>query len=631
MAIARDMSKAQITFQVADRDIDEFEVIRYRGTEGLCQLYRFEIELASDHEAADFDNIIGKPAALSISTSHGVKWFHGAVGRFEVTGVRVGERREGDKLNFRAELVPNLWFLTHRYTSRIFQQKTAVEIITEVLTEAGIVSDRFDTSGLQRTYPTREYCVQYRETDYTFICRLMEAEGIWWYFEQSPDKHVLKLADSSEGYVTGEGEEGEEEEALPFVPPRGMNIDQEHVFRFRLGQSVRPGKVVLNDYNFESPAMSLEALDTNELREDLEFSDCPGDYTAQGDGQELARIRAEEFKVGHVRAVGQTNSIRLTPGRVFELAEHPSDELNGSYLVTTITHQGKQAISETTTGSNGRSSVLGTSVHQSLIAARTHEIPAVRELAQGLLQIASRLGIADPTARRELTEWLYHGGQVVSNLAEIASATGVKPLEWMNVPNLIEDVAQSSLLDFDAPPYEARFECIPDDVEFRPPRVTPWPRIQGPQTARVVGPDGEEIQTDQFGRVKVQFNWDRVGSEGGEAKLHGADSSCWIRVSQGWAGGQYGMMFIPRIGQEVLVDFLEGNPDRPVIVGRLYNQDHMPPYTLPDEKTKSVIKTTSSKDAEGNHEIRFEDLKGQEQLLIQAHHRRLFTPCRWRA
>jgi len=616
MAIMRDMSKSQITFQVADRDIDEFEVIRYRGSEGLCQLYRFELELASEHASVDFDNIVGKPAALSIASYHGVKWFHGAVARFEVSGARIGASRDEDKLTFRAELVPNLWFLTHRYTSRIFQGKTVPEIITQVLTDAGILSDRFDMSGLSETYDPREYCVQYRETDYNFICRLMEAEGIWWYFEQAPDKHVLKLADSSNAYAAIP-----DPVQLPFVPPRGMNVTDEHVYRFRLGRAVRPGKVVLNDYNFETPATNLESLSTNGLREDLEFSDYPGEYATQGDGQHLAELRGQEFKVGHIRGVGQSNSIRLSPSKTFELIEHPSESLNASYVITSITYQGKQAIAETSTGSSGRTSVLGARVHQSLIAARTHELPAIRELAEGLLQVASRLGIGDPTARRELTEWLYHGGQVMSDLAGIAGSNGSRSLEWVSIPNLIEDVARTSLVDYDAPVYEARFECLPADVEFRPPRVTPWPEVRGPQSARVVGPDSEEIHVDQYGRVRVQFDWDRLGNEGGEPKLHGADSSCWIRVSQGFAGGAYGMWFIPRVGQEVIVDFLEGNPDRPVITGRLYNQDHMPPYPLPDEKTKSVIKTNSSIGGGGNHEIRFEDLKDNEQLLIQAQRR----------
>jgi len=180
----------------------------------------------------------------------------------------------------------------------------------------------------------------------------------------------------------------------------------------------------------------------------------------------------------------------------------------------------------------------------------------------------------------------------------------------------MDDPAGLAPVDVDAPVYDCSFEFIPSSVTYRPPRITPWPKMRGAQTAIVVGPSGEEIHTDKYGRVRVQFKWDRTGSENGEPKLYGADSSCWIRVSQGMAGGQYGMMFLPRVGQEVIVDFLEGNPDQPIITGRVYNADQMPPYELPKEKTKSVIKTNTSKGGGGTNEVRFEDLKDKEQILI---------------
>ncbi len=598
MAIVRDLSKAQLAFQIVGRDIDEFEVIRYRGTEGLCQLYRFEIDLASHEEGTTLEDIIGKPAVLSINTSQGERWFHGVIGRFEMTGETHGLSY------FRAELVPSLWFLTHRYNSRIFQERSVKQIITAVLTQGGLPSDRFDMGNLSGTYDPREYCVQYRETDYNFICRLMEEEGIWWYFEQSQDKHMLMMADSTAGYKPIEGEA-----SLPYRPVTGLNVEEEHVFRFRVSQSTRQGKVVLSDFNFENPALNLEATADNGRSPGLEFSDYPGEYSDQARGAALATIRAEEFAASRVRGIGQSNSRRISPARTFELAEHPSESFNASYLVTSALHQGKQAIHRTATGERGRTSILDARVHQSLLAAQRHETPAIRELAEGLLQVASRLGSGDPTARRELTHWLYHGGQVVRNLASTASATGSNPLEWLTIPNLVEDIAASSVVDSDAPIYECRFECIPADVTYRPPRITPWPVMRGVQTAQVTGPEGEEIYPDEYGRVKVHFPWDREGK-------HDENSSCWIRVSQGLAGGNYGIMFLPRIGQEVVVDFLEGDPDKPLIVGRVYNADHMPPYELPKEKTKSVIKTRSSTGGGGSNEIRFEDLKDKEQILI---------------
>ena len=248
-------------------------------------------------------------------------------------------------------------------------------------------------------------------------------------------------------------------------------------------------------------------------------------------------------------------------------------------------------------------------IHQSLLQAQRHEDETIKQLAEALLQITTRLRAGDPSAHRALTQWLYHAGQVSKDLPSTGTASGLNPLEALSIPNLIDDAVRTTLVDYDAPVYECRFECIPADVTYRPPRVTPWPVMRGTQTARVVGPEGEEIYTDEYGRVKVHFEWDREGE-------FGESDSCWIRVSQGMAGGQYGMMFLPRIGQEVIVDFLEGDPDKPIITGRVYNADHMPPYKLPDEKTKSVIKTRASKGGGGSNEIRFEDLKGKEQILI---------------
>ena len=597
MALIRDLSVAQLAFQVSGRDADEFEVLRYRGSEGLCQLYRFEIELASSDDAVALGDLVGASAALSINASHGQRYFHGIVSRFELTGETAGQTY------YRAELVPAVWLLTHRYYSRIFQNKTVSEIITEVLTSAGIASDRFKFS-LSRQYQPREYCVQYRETDYNFICRLMEEEGIWWYFDQSPQAHVMVMADDVSAYapITGEA-------ALPYQAPTGFNVPDEHVFRFRLGQCVRPGAVVLDDFNFENPKLNLQATSNNGRDSGLVFSDYPGEYSDQSTGRSLAQLRAQEFESGRIRGVGQSNCHRLSPGRTFELTDHPGGVADGSYLVTSVTHHGKQATTRSSTGANGRFSILDARVQQSLAAAREHQDPAVRELAEGIMQITRRFQAGDQTAHRALTDWLYHAGQVCRDLPSAAAASGGDPLEALSIPNLLDDVARLTDVEYDAPVYECKFECIPTSVSYRPPRVTPWPAMRGTQTARVVGPAGEEIYTDKYGRVKVQFNWDREGK-------FDENASCWIRVSQGAAGGGYGMMFLPRVGQEVVVDFVEGDPDRPLITGRVYNADQMPPYTLPDEKTKSVIKTHSSKGGGGTNELRFEDLKGSEQILL---------------
>jgi uncharacterized protein involved in type VI secretion and phage assembly len=601
MAVMRDLSAAQLVFQIVGGDPDQFHVIRYRGTEGLCQLFRFELDLVSVEPDMDVDKIVGTSAVLQVNGNDGQRFFHGIISRFESTGEGPGQAY------FRVEIVPQLWLLTHRYQSRIFPTgKTAPEIIQDVLTGAGIPSDRIDTKDLAGTYPQREYCVQYRETDYNLVCRLMEEEGIWWYFRHSQEGHVLVLADGPPGYKPIE-----DPIALPFMPPTGMNVNEEHIFRFRRCQTLRPGVVTLNDFNFEDPELNLEGKHDLGRDKGLEFSDYPGEHKDQKRGADLARLRAEEFETSRVTATGQSNSPRLGPARIFELTEHPTAAHNGRYVVTSITYQGKQSTAQAAAYFSGRTSLLDRGTTQSLIAARQDQNGPVRTLADALLQIGGRLALADPAAQRSLSTWLYHAGQVVRDLATSAHALGGHPLAALAIPGLLGDGLGPGLIDFDAPLYECRFECIPASVAFRPPRVTPWPVMRGAQTARVVGPAGEEIHTDEYGRVKVQFPWDRQG-------VYDDKSSCWIRVSQGLAGGQYGMLFLPRVGQEVVVDFLEGDPDKPLIVGRVYNKDHMPAYKLPDEKTKSYIKTNSSKEGGGTNEIRFEDLKGSEQILINA-------------
>ncbi len=599
MPLLHDLSTAQLEFRVTGEAEDRFQVIRFRGTEGLCQLYRFEIDLTSTEPLGSLDAIVGAPAVLTVHGFGGDRWFHGIIGRFEMTGETHGQS------HFRAELVPAVWLLTHRYNSRIFQNRSVPEIVSNVLARGGIASDRFrlDLTG---TYEPREYCVQYRETDYNFICRLMEEEGIRWYFEQTQNGHTLILADSAADYPPID-----DDPVLPYHPPSGLNVEHEHVCRFRLGQSVRPGAVVLNDFNFEKPRLNLRSASDNSRDHGLEFSEYPGEYTQQSQGARLAKLRAEEFESGRVVGVGQSNCHRLTPGRSFTLCEHPCAALNAEYLISSITHQGKEAVTRTTTGSNGTTSILLGRTHQSVLAATRSQDETVRELAEALLQIASRFKPGDPTAHRAVTQWLYHAGQVSRDLAGTAQATGSSPAAAASLANLIDDFAQSSGVDYDAPVYECRFECIPAGVAYRPPRVTPWPVMRGSQTARVVGPASEEIHTDKYGRVKVQFNWDREGK-------FDENASCWIRVSQGSAGGQYGMMFLPRVGQEVIVDFLEGNPDNPIITGRVYNADQMPPYELPAHKTRSGIKTHSTKGGGGTNEFRFEDLKGSEQILLHA-------------
>ncbi len=597
-AASRDWSRAQIALQIGEKDPTEFLVTRYRGTEGLCQLYRFELDLVADFQPLDFDAIVGAPTCLSINAENGTRHFHGIISRFEVAGY------SGNRYRFRAELVPTVWLLTHRYSSRIFQNKKVTEIVAEVLENGGIAGDRFEFDVKQESDP-REYCVQYRETDYNFICRLMEEEGIYWCFRQTEDAHILVMTNTST-YIPIEGDP-----ELCFVPPGGMVKSADHVGRFRFGQSVRPGAVVLNDFDFKNPKLKLQVSSDNGRDQSLEISDYPGEYVKQAQGSKYARIRAEELETGRKNASGQSNCSRLESGKTFKLIEHPSTDLNAEYLVTRISHQGKQSVSEGTSHSLGAKNLLQDSARRAITDAARHEDPTIKGLAMGFLEILNRLSAGDPTARRSLSQWVFHAGQVARDLPSVAAALGGNPLEVLSISELLDGSRNGDGPDVSTSVYECVFECIPGNVAYRPPRVAPWPVMRGTQTARIVGPSGEEIYCDEYGRVKVQFNWDREGKFDDK-------SSCWIRVSQGMAAGQYGFMFLPRVGQEVIVDFIEGNPDCPIIVGRVFNADHMPPYKLPDEKSKSVIKTHSTKGGGGTNEIRFEDLKDKEQVFHHA-------------
>ncbi len=600
MAMQRDLSTAQIALMVDGKTAGDLVVLRFKGSEGLCQLYRFEIEVESDDHAIDLDSIVGKSACLTTNAPQGTRHFHGVVSRFEL------KDRGLDKSYYRLELVPELWLLTHRYNSRIFQEKTVNEIVQAVLEDAGIANDRFSLA--ESSAPARDYCVQYRETDYNFIARLLEEEGTWWYFEHTAESHVFKTASKTDHYTAIEGEDA----ALPFQPPSGMTATEtEFISRFRLGQSIRPGSVTLVDFDFAKPELKLEGTGQASRDTNLEHYDYPGEYKTVAEGNRYAATRSEEFQAQRVVGVGESNCHRLAPGRKFDLADHPTSSLNSQYLVTKITYEGHQSGSIATDTASSPHGVLDAGAQNALQSARQDENENIRRLADALLGIAGRLDQGDPSARRELTHWLFHAGQMSRDLAAVATALGADPTRALTVPNMLDDEDPSAMIAPNRPMFACRFECIPAATTFRPPRITPWPVMRGSQTAVVVGPSGEEIYTDEHGRVKVLFHWDRIGAPDQNA-------SCWIRVAQGWAGGNYGMFFLPRIGHEVIVDFLEGDPDKPIVTGCVYNGQHPPPYPLPAEKTKSVIRTNSSTGGGGNNEIRFEDNAGSEQLFIQA-------------
>ncbi len=479
----------------------------FTGHEGISRLFSFHLDLLSEKSSIPFDKIVGQNVTIAIKTVDEAKprFLNGFVSHFAQAG------SDERFTYYQAEVVPWLWFLTRTAGCRIFQNMTVPDIITKIFTELGFKDFK---NSLQGTFEPREYCVQYRETDFNFVSRLMEEYGIFYFFEHQKDKHTLVLANSASVHQPCPGQAKARYDRWV-----GGLEDEDVITGWQMDQELRTGKYSLTDYNFETPGTSLAVSEPSIVKVssngNYEIYDYPGEYLKKGQGESLAKIRMQEEEASHLVVRGSSACRAFTSGYRFDLENHYRDDMNTSYVLTEVQH------------------------------------------------VAST------------------GGTYTRGEAE----TGER--------------------------YSNDFTCIPQSVPFRPPRVTPRPMVQGPQTAMVVGKSGEEIWVDKYGRVKVQFHWDREGKDD-------ENSSCWIRVSQPWAGKGWGAVWIPRIGQEVIVDFLEGDPDQPIITGRVYNAEQMPPYDLPTEQTKSSFKSYSSKGGGGFNELRFEDKKGKEQVFIHA-------------
>src|SRR6266516_1040927 len=481
----------------------------FSGHEAISQLFRFSADLLSENPSISFKNIVGKQVTLQVHHSGDDKrHWNGFVSRFACVG---GDNRFS---HYRAEIVPWLWFLTRTADCQIFQQKTIPEIVKKVFQDHGFQDFQDSTQG---SYPQREYVVQYRETAFNFVSRLMEECGIFYFFEHDQNTHKLMLADKPQDHKSWPVQH-----KVRFNYTPGSTFRKEdRVGSWGAEQELRPGKYALTDYNFQTPNTSLMA-NVQTVAEiggntKYEIYDYPGIHINTSEGDNLTKVRMEEEEASHHLVTGSGNCRSFASGYKFHLDDHARRDQNGDYLLTEVTHSASVGDSYSGSG-NGN-----------------HET------------------------------------------------------------------------------YTNHFTCIPFSVPFRPQRLTPKPIVQGPQTAVVVGPAGEEIYPDKYGRVKVQFFWDRLGKKN-------ENSSCWVRVSQPWAGKNWGAVSIPRIGQEVIVDFLEGDPDRPIINGRVYNDDQMPTYPLPDHKTRTTFMSRSTKGggSANYNELRFEDKKGSEQIFINA-------------
>jgi type VI secretion system secreted protein VgrG len=469
--------------------------------EQLGRLFQIEAELSSEDAEIDLDKVVGHNVTVRLNIGQqDERFFNGFVSRLTQAG------NQGGYVHYRATIVPWLWFLTRTADCRIFQAKSAPDIIEEVFKGHGFNDYKLSLSG---SYAAREYCVQYRETDFNFVSRLMEQEGIYYFFQHENGKHTLVLADSISAHSPYDGYE-----EITFQELEKGGSGREVITDWTMQKEAQPVACALNDFDFTKPKTSLRS-NANVSRQygaaQFEIYDYPGEYADPSEGDRLSGVRLDELQTQYETLQGQANSRGLATGCTFTLKKHPRDDQNRDYLIT------------------------GVSIH--------------------------------------------------ADAGEFASGE-------------TED-------EF----FSCSLTAMPKSQQFRPARLTPKPIVQGPQTAMVVGTSGEEIYTDEYGRVKLQFHWDRYGA-GDE------NSSCWVRVSQQWAGKNWGAMHIPRIGQEVIVEFLEGDPDRPIITGRVYNAVAMPPYGLPGEMTKSTLKSNSSKGGNGFNEIRFEDKKGSEQVFI---------------
>ena len=500
---------------------NELLLERFSGAEELSVPFQFRLSLLSPNISLDLKNMLRKPVTVGVTLGDATqRHFHGVFRSLKHAkdgGDVLGEQgspgapKTRELVQYEGILVPKLWFLSLDSNCRIFQNKTVPDIVENILTEAGITDFQFSSQTRDTTrYPPREYCVQYRESSLNFISRLLEEEGIFYYFSHTETKHTLIFADNSSISAKCPGQPVALYSYNTSGRPGG---GKDAVVNLERVEQAHTGKLALSDYFFETPNLDLDVALKGDGPE--EAFDYPGNYEKRGEGDRYARIRLEEREAEQFLLNGVSRCRSFRPGYFFALKEHYRADTNQDYFLTSVTHDAMDSTYRTT----------GDSAHS----------------------------------------------------------------------------------------YNNTFQAIPKPIHYRPPRRATLPVVQGPQPALVVGKSGEEIWVDKYGRVKVQFFWDRKGKKDEE-------SSCWVRVSQVWAGKNWGWMTIPRMGQEVIVDFLEGNPDRPLITGRVYNAEQMPPYTLPANQTQSGIKTRSSKQGgtDNFNEIRFEDLKGKEQIVVHA-------------
>ncbi len=493
---------------------DVLYLLAFEGEDEHSRLFSYQLEMFSDEKDIQAKDIVGKNVTLQIDfPDEKPRFINGHISRWSNQGT--GPRGT----NYKAEMVPWFWFLTKTSDCRIFQEKDVKQIVEQIFTDLGY-SD-FDLSGVTGTHPPLEYCVQYRESDFQFVSRMLEKEGIFFFFKHENGKHTMTMADSKSAYKDAEGTDKEAQ----FTAERVGEERNDNLKGWEHQYEMRSGKLMHGDYNFKKPNNTRNATheilkkNTNSVVkldgiDKLEIYEFPGEYEEGAIGDELAKARMQEEEAGFDIVHGKSICRSFNPGTKFKVKKHKYKQEDGKeYVITSVQHSAR--VGSYITGGEG-------------------------------------------------------------------------PAETT---------------------YTNTFTCVPESVVIRPARSTRKPIISGVQTAVVTGPPGEEIWPDEFGRVKVQFHWDREGKMDDK-------SSCWVRSAMPGAGRGFGMMSIPRIGQEVVITFIEGNPDRPLITGSVYNPGQMPARKLPDCKTMSYLRSNSSPGGAGHNEIQFEDKDGKEQIYI---------------
>jgi type VI secretion system secreted protein VgrG len=476
---------------------DSVTLVSFRGEEGISQTFSFQLELSSANSSLDFSQILGKQITISLLLPAGQsQYLNGAV-----TSFSQGAHSENGSTAYFARIEPWFALLRMNVNQRIFQNLSVPDIIEQIFTELGLADFK---NSLTATYSPREYCVQFGETTFDFISRLMESEGIFYFFTHTIGTHTLVLADDSSAFTD-----------LPGIDTIRYNqtgrswetIDV--MTEGKVEQNLVPVKVSADDFNFLIPSTDLFSVSQGSgggaFSSALSLYRYPGLFTAKNDGEKSTGTHLSSCETEQLQLRGRSMCRAFHSGCKFALTGHVRTDANTKYILRSVTHH----------------------------------------------------------------------------------------------------------LENDTDTYNNHFVALPATTTFRPPQTTPRATIRGSQTAIVVGKSGEEIWTDQYGRVKVKFHWDQSSAQD-------ETCSCWIRVAQGWAGQQWGSSFIPRIGQEVIVSFLDGDPDRPIITGCVYNGQQTTPYALPDEQTKSTIKSNSSKGGSGYNELRFEDKQGSEEIFVHA-------------